>query len=108
VFEQSAREFFTDRDENGLAYTFEGLAALSVTMGRHEMAARLIGWADAVRMKIGDRRSDTEQADIDRLISTCVLKMGEEAFSDAYDAGQVITMDEALPYALEQKESVVS
>ena len=105
---QCAREFLTDRSENGLAYTFEGIATLSVTVGRHAIAAGLIGWSDAVRMKVGDRRPEAEQADIDRLISACVLKMGEEAFSDAYDAGQRMTMDEAVLYALKENKSVVA
>ena len=106
--DNAAREFFTDRSENGLAYTFEGIAALSVTVGRHAIAAGLIGWADAVRRKVGDRRPDVEQADIDRSISACVLKMGEEAFSDAYDAGQGMTMEKAVSFALEKDEMVVA
>ena len=102
----SAREFLADRSENGLAYTFEGIAALSVTVGRYAIAAGLIGWADDVRRKIGDRRPDSEQAEVDRLISACVLKMGEEAFADAYEAGQVMTMDRAVSFALEKDAPV--
>jgi hypothetical protein len=30
--------------------------------------------------------------------------MGEEAFSDAYDAGQAMTMDEAVAYVLDKVE----
>ena len=106
LFGQTAREFLMDRSEIGLVYTFEGIAALSVTVGRYAIAAGLIGWADDVRRKINDRRPDLEQADIDRLISACVLKMGEEAFADTYDAGQTMSMDGAVTFALESNESV--
>jgi len=103
---KSTLEFLADRSETGLAYAFEGIASLSVTVGRYAIAAGLIGWADDVRRKIGDRRPDLEQAEVDRLISACVLKMGEEAFADAYDAGQVMSMDKAVTFALEKEEPV--
>ena len=63
------------------------------------IAARLIGWADA-REQMKDRRPFLEQADVDQIIGSCLVKMGEVAFSDAYDEGQAMTLDEAVAYAL--------
>jgi hypothetical protein len=34
------------------------------------------------------------------MIAACLAKMGEIAFSDAYDEGQKMTLDEAVAYAL--------
>ena len=80
----------------------EGLANLYTRIGKYKQAALMIGWADAARKRVGDTRPHGEQADIDRIISACLLKIGEESFSDAYDAGQKMTMDEAVVYALEE------
>ena len=42
--------------------------------GKLEQAARLIGWADATRVKIGDARPLLEQADVDRDTAAIVAK----------------------------------
>jgi hypothetical protein len=39
---------------------------------------------------------------MDKIIAACVAKMGEVAFSDAYDEGQKMTLDEAVAYALQE------
>jgi hypothetical protein len=61
----------------------------------------LIGWADIIRQKLGDPRPFIEQVDVDKIISACIANMGEIAFSDAYDEGQKMSLDEAVAYALE-------
>jgi len=37
---------------------------------------------------------------VDKIIAACLTKIGEVAFSDAYDEGQKMTLDEAVTYAL--------
>ena len=71
--------------------------------GKTEMAGQLIGWSDALRERIGDPRPPLEQADVDKIIAACVTKVGEAAFSDAYDEGQKMSLDEAVAYVLEEK-----
>ena len=78
------------------------MANLYVVTDQHERAAWLIGWADATREKIGDTRPLIEQADVDKIVAACIAKMGEVAFSDAYDEGQKMTLDEAIKYALNE------
>ena len=103
IFAEAAQDFTKDNYTIGTAVALEGMAQLYVVTGKPERAARLIGWADAVRKKIGDLRPKIEQVDMENLISTCLVKMGEVAFSDAYDEGRNMTLDEALAYALEEK-----
>jgi hypothetical protein len=62
----------------------------------------LIGWVDSMRKKLNDPRPPLEQATIDQNIAACLAKMGEVAFSDAYDEGQKMSLDEAVAYALEE------
>ncbi len=103
---QQAREMFEDtvRDMQkadvmiGVVYAIEGLASLN--HDRPKRVAQLFAWADTMRMKIGDQRPPLEQADIDRIVAQCLVQMGENAFSDAYEEGQEMTLDEAIAYAV--------
>jgi len=65
----------------------------------------LIGWA-ATGEKISDKRPYLEQADVDKVIAACLAKLGEVAFSEAYDEGQKMTLDEAVAFALESTEEL--
>jgi tetratricopeptide (TPR) repeat protein len=102
LFAKTARNFQHDKDTGGVVFTVEGMASLYIAVAKLEYAARLVGWADATRKKIGDARPPNEQADVDKIIAACLAKMGEVAFSDAYDEGQKMTLDEAIEYALEE------
>ena len=102
IFSETLRIFFNDKNEIGVAFNLEGMAGLFLVVGKFEIAAQLIGWADALRERIGDPRPPLEQADVDKISTACLIKMGEEAFSDAYDAGQKMSLDEAVAYALQE------
>jgi predicted ATPase/DNA-binding SARP family transcriptional activator len=99
-FAESARDFQKDENHSGIIFALEGIAGFYVAMKKYATAAQLIGWADATRKKIDDPRPRLEQADVDKIIAACLVKMGEAAFSDAYDEGQKMTLDEAVAYAL--------
>jgi hypothetical protein len=79
------------------------MAGLYVATREHGRAARLIGWADAVRENIINPRPFVEQADLDRDISAIIAKIGSSAFEIAYDSGQKMTLDEAVAFALDKK-----
>jgi predicted ATPase/DNA-binding XRE family transcriptional regulator len=99
---ETAQEFFKDKNENGVVFALEGIAGLYTAVSKPESAAHLIGWADTTRERINDMRPVLEQADMDKIIAACIAKMGEVAFSDAYDAGQKMTMDEAVGLAVNE------
>jgi hypothetical protein len=102
ILAKTAHEFLNDNSEIGVIFTLEGTAELFLATGKPEHAARLIGWADATRKKIGDKRPLLEQADVDRIVAACLEKMGEAAFSDVYDHGQKMSLAEAVAYALSE------
>jgi predicted ATPase/DNA-binding SARP family transcriptional activator len=102
IFTETVRSFFDDKNEIGVAFDLEGMAGLFVAVGKYEMAVQLIGWSDALRKRIGDARPPLEQADVDKIIGACLTKMGEVVFSDAYDEGQAMTLEEAVEYALSE------
>jgi tetratricopeptide (TPR) repeat protein len=101
IFTETLRSFYNDKNEIGVVFNLEGIAGLFVVIAKPEIAARLIGWSDAARERIGDHRPPLEQADVDKIIAACLAKMGEATFSDAYDEGQKMSLDEAVAYALE-------
>ena len=102
IFTETLQNFFDDKNEIGVAFTLEGMAGLFVVVGKPEIAAHLIGWSDALRERIGDPRPPLEQADVDKIIAACLAKMGEVAFSDAYEEGKKMSLEEAVAYALEE------
>lgn len=106
IFTETAREFFNDNNEGGVVFNLEGMAGLYIAINKPDIATRLIGWSDTTREKINDTRPVIEQADVDKIIAVCITKMGEVAFSDAYDAGQKMSMDEAVAYALREVSSI--
>jgi predicted ATPase len=103
LFVETARDFQKDRYIIGVVFTLEGMASLYVIVDKQELAALLIGWADSTREKVHDTRPPLEQADVDQIIAACLAKMGEVAFSEAYDEGQKMTLDEAVAYALNER-----
>ncbi len=102
LFKETAHKFVEDRYTVGALFALEGMAGLYSALDRPEPAAQLIGWADTLRVKIKDPRPNIEQADVDKIISACLAKMGEAVFSDKYDAGQKMTLEEALAFAFEE------
>ncbi|HJR81086.1 MAG TPA: BTAD domain-containing putative transcriptional regulator [Anaerolineales bacterium] len=100
IFTETVKSFFNDKNEIGIAFTLEGMAGLFVVIAKPAIAAQLIGWADALRERVGDPRPALEQAEVDKSIAACIIKMGEAAFSDAYDEGQKMSLDEAVAYSL--------
>ncbi len=102
TFAETAQSFHKDQIIIGVIFSLEGMAGLFITLDTPYIAARLIGWADAARKEINDTRPPIEQADADKVIAACIAKMGEAAFSDAYDEGQKMTIDEAVAFALKE------
>ena len=100
IFIETLQSFFNDNNDIGVIFTLEGMSGLFVVVGKPEISAQLMGWADALRERVGDPRPPLEQADVDKIIAACIVKMGEVAFSDAYDEGQKMSMDQAVALAL--------
>jgi len=102
LLRETAQKFSQDGYTVGALFALEGMAALYVAVGKPAQAARLIGWADALRLKINDPRPNIEQADVDKIIAACLAKMGEVAFSDAYDEGRDMSLDQAYAFAFQE------
>jgi len=84
----------------GVVFSIEGLAGVFGASNKPKIAALLIGWADATRDVTDDTRPLVEQQDMDQVISTCLKIMGEASFSDEYEAGAKMSMDDIVAFAL--------
>jgi len=84
--------------------TLEGLACLAGAKGDAERAARLWGAAQALHETKGIPRDDDFLAEADARISDVRSGMGVGTWEEAYRKGRVMTLDEAVSYALEEKE----
>lgn len=100
IFLGSAQNFQRDQNQAGDAFSLEGMAGWYVLINKPQDAARLIGWADATRKKINDMRPLLEQTDVNKIVATCVAEMGEVAFSNCYEEGEKMMLDEVVIYAL--------
>lgn len=100
ILTETAKNFAKDDYIIAAVFALEGLAELFSVVGKPEHAARLIGCADLIREKIQDPRPNYEQANVDKTIAACLAKMGEVAFSDAYEEGQKMTLGEAVAFAV--------
>jgi predicted ATPase len=97
---ETIENFHADHNLSGLVFALDRMASLWVMIDRPEAAARLIGWSDANREKIGDRRPRIGQADLDWGIATIHATLGVEAYETAYNSGRGLTFDEAVALAL--------
>ena len=102
IFSETTRGFFQGKNDIGIIFNLEGVAGLYAAAHKHKQAAILIGWSDAAREKIGDRRPPIEQDDVDRDIAACLAKIGEVAFAEAYEEGKAMSFDEAVEFALKE------
>jgi predicted ATPase len=101
ILETTIEEFHRNGHVLGVVYTIEGFASLYVIQEQLERATQLFAWADVIREKLGNSRPPVEEGDVDKDITTCLAKMGEAAFSDAYEEGKKLTLQEAIAFALE-------
>ncbi|HEX5942818.1 MAG TPA: hypothetical protein VFY66_11105, partial [Anaerolineales bacterium] len=99
-FAESAQSFQKDGNRIGVVFTLEGMSSLYLTIGKADVAAQLIGWADTTRQKIKDTRPKLEQVGVDKVISACISKMGDKTFLEAYNKGKYMSLDEAVDLAL--------
>jgi tetratricopeptide (TPR) repeat protein len=110
----SAREFNVEaieifREEVGnsmdatqrVAHCLEAFAFLAVTQKQMRRATYLFGAAETLFTPVRYTMSSKERAEHDQAIATARATLGEEAFAAVWAKGKVMTMKQAIEYALE-------
>jgi predicted ATPase/class 3 adenylate cyclase len=108
----SAWELFTESlvnlrelgDRRYIAFALEGLAAVAATLDSPCHAARIWGAAERLRAEIGSPLAPGAKARYDRLVAAARAALGDDAaFSQAWQEGRALTLDQAIELALEKK-----
>jgi predicted ATPase/DNA-binding XRE family transcriptional regulator len=102
ILAETTLEFQKDKNLAGLAFTLEKMAHFYALSNLPDRYARLIGWVDGIRARIGDIRPTTGQAEVDSDTSTCVSRLGEVDYKKAYDQGRAMALEDVVNLALDE------
>lgn len=101
AFENSLRQFKKYDSLIGSTVTIEGIAILHMNFGQPERAARLIGWVDAMREKVGNPRPQIEQESLERDLAIVHTKLDQARFAELSKEGRAMTIEQAVVLAME-------
>jgi len=80
------------------------VANVAVASGTHVAAARLLGWADSYLASTSYQFEHDPETDWkrlhDRALAACREALDQEAFASAWEAGQALTLEQAVAEAL--------
>ncbi len=94
----SLRTFREMKDQGGLAWSLERLAAVASAIGSYERAARLLGAVAAIRERSGSKRAQVDQLDFDRLTLNLKERLGDHGFTAEAEIGAHLDFDEAAAF----------
>ena len=87
-----------------ITYTVEERAALAMAENAPPRAARLAGAAQAAREGISAILPPKQRRTHEKTVAAARAALGEDAFTDAWNAGRAMTMEQAVEYALSEGE----
>jgi predicted ATPase/transcriptional regulator with XRE-family HTH domain len=87
-------------NRSNLARVFENFALISAAKGEPRRSTRLFGAAAALRAEIGAALQPNDRAYNERFINDVRSQLGDHAFSTAWQAGTLMSLDEAIDCAL--------
>jgi tetratricopeptide (TPR) repeat protein len=87
-------------DQRNLAMCVAGLAGVAAMHREFPRAARLFGWAESRFESLGARPDPIDRRELDGNLERARVGLGDTRFAAAWEAGQVLPLDEALTLAL--------
>jgi tetratricopeptide (TPR) repeat protein len=87
-------------DRRGLAMAMEELAFVASSRQEPELAARLVGAAQALREAIGAPVPPADQPRYDRSVTAVHAQLREDAFDEGWESGRLLSLEEAVTEAL--------
>jgi len=88
-----------------VAQSLEDLAVLAGREGQMERASRLLGAAEAFCETLGARLPVAVAAEYERTVAEGRAALGEAAFAAAWAEGRLLSLEQAITYALETSEA---
>jgi len=87
-------------DKIAISYALDGFGAIAVTRQKVDVAVQLAGAADRLRASINYNIEPAERRFREGYLSTAQSILTEADFSNAYDKGRLLDLDQALALAL--------
>jgi hypothetical protein len=87
-------------DRRGIAFSLEAFAGHNAKEIKREKAARLWGAAERLREEIGSQLRPTDQEEHNGAVAAVRAAIGENGFAVAWAEGRIMTMEQAIEYAL--------
>jgi DNA-binding CsgD family transcriptional regulator len=87
-------------DRGGMAWCLEKLAEANSLQSRFQQSVIIFGAASALRATVGSVIDAVDRPDYERMISRLRTALGKEAFAAAWTAGQELTLEQVIDYAL--------
>ena len=108
LFEEGLTHSAEVGEVTNVAYCLEGLATIDASEGRLERAARLWGAAEAIQepIEVIAYPYATDRYFRDRQVAAARERLGEKAWTAAWDEGQAMTIEQAIEYALEKEAAL--
>ena len=100
LYKEGVLHFHELGEKRGLAFCLEGLAAVAGGQGQPERTVRLFAAAAALRDAIGAPLPAGDRAVYDRILAAVHDSLGPEKFGAAWDAGRVLSLEQALAEAV--------
>jgi tetratricopeptide (TPR) repeat protein len=104
LFSESLRLWDSMGDQEnaaGIRRALTGLAEVAAAQGRAEQAGRLLGAAEALSPVPANFFSEASRIDIDQDIAQARAHLDQAAFEAGWAAGQAMTQEQAISYALQ-------
>ena len=92
-------------DRGGSAWCLERLAELAIARGKAEKAVRLLSAAAVLRISIGSVIDPVDQPDYQKMRAALRMELGEERFTAIWTEGRVLSLEQAIAYALQDSDS---
>jgi hypothetical protein len=97
---ESLTIFVTNGIRHLVADNFEELAGVATATGRAELAARLLGAAEALREELGLPLSPADSPAVEATAAAARAALGDEAFEAARAEGRALPLEQAIAEAL--------
>lgn len=91
-------------DKGGCAWCLERLAEIAVERGNPERAVRLLSAAAVLRISIGSIVDPADQREYQDRRAALRARLGEEQFTAIWNEGRALTLEQAVSYALEDRD----
>jgi tetratricopeptide (TPR) repeat protein len=91
-------------DKGGCAWCLERLAGVFMAQGQEEKAVRLFGAAARLRSSIGSVIDPVDDTKYKRNLSSLRKKLGQKRYTETWNEGRAMTMEQAISYALENQK----